>query len=166
MDAKAIIIDLRCYPGFFPLFELGAYLLPQSKPFCKVSSTSIAHPGRFVLSQELAVGKNNPDYFKGQVFILVNEITQSSAEFHAMAWRQAPNALVVGSQTAGADGNVSYIVLPGNMTTQFSGLGIYYPDGSETQRIGIVPDVEVKPTCAGIQAGRDEVLEKALSLVK
>ena len=31
-----------------------------------------------------------------------------------------------------------------------------------TQRVGIVPDVEVRPTIDGIRLGRDEVLEEAL----
>ena len=42
-----------------------------------------------------------------------------------------------------------------------SGIGIYYPDGIETQRVGIVPDIEVHPTIEGIRQGRDEVLETA-----
>lgn len=47
-----------------------------------------------------------------------------------------------------------------------SGIGIYYPDGTETQRVGIVTDIEVKPTIDGIKAGRDELLEKAIELIK
>jgi hypothetical protein len=43
-----------------------------------------------------------------------------------------------------------------------SGLGVFYPDKRPTQRVGIVPDIEVKPTIAGILAGRDELLERAL----
>ena len=43
-----------------------------------------------------------------------------------------------------------------------SGIGVFYPDHRPTQRIGIVPDVESKPTLAGIKAGRDEVLETAI----
>ncbi len=43
-----------------------------------------------------------------------------------------------------------------------SGIGVFYPDKKPTQRVGIVPDVEVRPTIAGIRAGRDEVLEEAL----
>jgi len=27
-----------------------------------------------------------------------------------------------------------------------SGIGVYYPDGTETQRIGIIPDIELRPT--------------------
>jgi C-terminal processing protease CtpA/Prc len=46
-----------------------------------------------------------------------------------------------------------------------SGIGVYYPDGKETQRIGIVPDIVVKPTIKGISEGRDEPLEKALEII-
>jgi C-terminal processing protease CtpA/Prc len=69
---------------------------------------------------------------------------------------------VVGSTTAGADGNVSQIILPGGLSTMISGIGVFYPDKRPTQRVGIVADVEVRPTIAGIRAGRDEVLEEAL----
>jgi C-terminal processing protease CtpA/Prc len=44
-------------------------------------------------------------------------------------------------------------------------LGVFYPDGRETQRVGIVPDMEVKPTIEGIRKGKDEVLEKALEVM-
>jgi len=46
-----------------------------------------------------------------------------------------------------------------------SGIGVYYPDGKETQRIGIVPDLVVKPTIKGIREGRDELVEKALEII-
>jgi C-terminal processing protease CtpA/Prc len=46
-----------------------------------------------------------------------------------------------------------------------SGIGVYYPDGKETQRIGIVPDIEVKPTIRGILEGKDELLEKAIETI-
>jgi hypothetical protein len=43
-----------------------------------------------------------------------------------------------------------------------SGIGVFYPDKRPTQRLGIIADVEVKPTVLGIRNGRDEVLEEAL----
>ena len=52
-----------------------------------------------------------------------------------MAFQTIPGAIVIGSQTAGADGNVSKFYLPGGIHTCFSGVGIYYPDGTETQRV-------------------------------
>jgi C-terminal processing protease CtpA/Prc len=82
-----------------------------------------------------------------------------------MAFRIAPSATVIGSTTAGADGNVSGFYLPGGIYTMFSGISILYPDGRETQRIGIVPDIEVKPTVAGIKQGRDELIEKAIEII-
>ena len=43
-----------------------------------------------------------------------------------------------------------------------SGIGVFYPDKKPTQRVGIVPDVESRPTIAGIRDGRDEVLEEGI----
>jgi len=163
---KGLIIDLRCYPSEFIVFSLGEYLLPEPKSFVKFSTGSIEFPGLFTMTQDLKVGKSNPEYYKGKVVILINEITQSQAEYTTMAFRTAPKAKVIGSTTAGADGNVSKIVLPGGISTMISGLGVYYPDGTETQRIGIVPDVEVKPTIQGIKDKRDELLEMAIKIIK
>ena len=111
------------------------------------------------------MGRNNKDYFKGKVIILVNEVTQSNAEYTAMALRVSPNAKVLGSTTSGADGNVSAIYLPGNIFTYISGIGVLTPNGSETQRVGIIPDVKIEPTIKGIREGKDEVLEKAIELI-
>jgi hypothetical protein len=35
----------------------------------------------------------------------------------------------------------------------------------ETQRVWIVPDIEVKPTIQGIREGRDELMEKAVEVI-
>jgi C-terminal processing protease CtpA/Prc len=93
------------------------------------------------------------------VVILIDETSQSQSEYTTMAFRSAPNAIVVGSPTAGADGNASSIPLPGGIQSMISGIGVFYPDKRPTQRVGIIPDIEVRPTIQGIRAGRDEVLE-------
>ena len=165
-DTKGLIIDLRSYPSEFVVFSLGEFLMPEKTEFVKFSYGSLEHPGSFKLTESLSVGRKNKDYYKGKVVILINEITQSQAEYTAMAFRVNPNAIVIGSTTAGADGNVSQFNLPGGISTMISGLGIYYPDGKETQRIGIVPDIEIKPTIQGIKEGRDELLEKAIEMIK
>lgn len=165
LKTKGLIIDFRCYPGDFIVFSLSEYLLPKKISFVKFSNGSITTPGLFTMTENLKVGKNNKDYFKGKVVIIVNETTQSSAEYHTMAFRTAPKAKVIGSTTAGADGNVSPFYLPGGIYTMISGIGVYYPDGKETQRIGIVPDVVVKPTIKGVKEGKDELLEKAIEII-
>jgi len=164
-NTKGLIIDIRNYPSDFPIYDLSDYLMPRSRPFVKFTSGSTEQPGLFTFTETLNAGKKNKNHYKGKVIILLNEISQSSAEFHAMAYRVHPNATVIGSTTAGADGNVSQFYLPGGISTMISGIGVYYPDGKETQRIGIVPDIEIKPTIQGIKEGRDEVLEKAIGII-
>ena len=161
---KGIVIDLRCYPTDFLVYKLGQYLLPKRTDFAKFTIPDYNHPGNFIFSDIFFNGSVNPDYYKGKVIILINEQTQSSAEYTTMALRNAPEATVIGSTTAGADGNVSKIVLPGGIRTMFSGIGVYYPDGRETQRVGIIPDVWKEPTIQGIKGGKDEVLQLALEI--
>lgn len=166
LDKKGLIVDLRCYPSDFIIFSLSNYLLNEKKDFVKFTAGDIKIPGLFTFrGGEMQVGGKNKDAFKGKVIILVNEETQSQAEYSAMALRVAPNAKVLGSTTAGADGNVSTIILPGNIFTYISGIGVITPDGSETQRIGIVPDIKMEPTIKGIRSGKDELLEKAIGLI-
>ncbi len=161
-DTRALIIDDRNYPSDFVVHDFCKYLLPKPTMFYQASRPSVEQPGTFILESASSTGKKNGDFYKGQVVVLVNEETQSSAEFHAMAYQAHPSAKVIGSTTAGVDGNVSQIVLPGGIKTMFSGIGIYYPDGRETQRAGITIDIVAKPTVQGIAAGKDEVLERAI----
>lgn len=167
IKTRGLIIDLRCYPN---VKNIKGYidfdqLYPHPKIYAKYSYGSTEYPGLYSFSKIDSVGKNNIDYYKGRKIILINELTQSHAEFMTMRYRCAPKTIVIGSTTAGADGNVSKFTLPGGIQTQISGVGIYYPDGAETQRIGIIPDIEVKPSIKGIREERDEVLEKAIEMV-
>lgn len=164
-NTKGLIIDIRNYPSNFPLYDLCNYLVPDSMVFVRLTNGNITQPGLFTFTKTSKVGKQNKDYYKGKVVILINEVSQSSSEFHAMAYRVAPKATVIGSTTAGADGNVSKFFLPDGIVTLISGIGVYYPDGRETQRVGIIPDIEVRPTISGIQEGKDELLEKAIETI-
>ncbi len=165
MKTKGMIIDLRCYPKENIIYEMAKYLLPEPARFVKFSVANTETPGLFTFIESPAVGTKNPSYYKGRIVIIVNEITQSHAEFTAMSLQTAPRATVIGSTTAGADGNVSRIVLPGGIRTRISGIGVYYPNGKETQRVGIMPDLIVKPTIQGIIQNRDELLEKAIEII-
>ncbi|MCS3554963.1 MULTISPECIES: S41 family peptidase [unclassified Sphingobacterium] len=166
-NTKGMIIDCRNYPSDIPMiYEFAKYLLPKATSFTKFTAGSLTTPGEFTFINDIYVGIKNDDYYKGKIMILVNETTQSASEFYAMAYSIHPNAQVVGSTTAGADGNTSSFFLPGGINTAFSGVGVYYPNKTETQRVGIKIDIESAPTIKGVKAGKDEVLEKALYLLK
>jgi hypothetical protein len=46
-----------------------------------------------------------------------------------------------------------------------SGLGVFYPDGTPTQRVGVKIDHQLKPTIKGTTEGKDELLDKAIELI-
>jgi len=158
---KGLIIDIRNYPSEFVVFALGSLLVDKATEFARFTVGDLVNPGAFHWGATESLAPHAPHY-GGKVVILVDAVSQSSAEYTAMAFRSAPGAVVVGSTTAGADGNVSPIPLPGGFQTMVSGIGVFYPDKRPTQRVGIVPDIAVTPTIAGIRAGRDEVLEAAI----
>ncbi len=163
-NASGIIIDIRNYPATFVPFSLGSYFVSNPTPFVKFTRGSVANPGVFTMSESLEIPNEGVSY-DGPVVVLVNEMSVSQSEYTAMAFRAGNNTTIMGSTTAGADGNVSEIMLPGGLRTMISGIGVYYPDGTETQRVGIIPDIEVKPTIDGIRNGRDEPLEKAIEYI-
>jgi C-terminal processing protease CtpA/Prc len=158
---KGLVIDIRNYPSEFVVFALGSRLVEQPTPFARFTTGDPANPGAFRWTPPLSLQPSAPRY-PGRIVILIDEASQSQSEYTTMAFRSAPNAVVVGSTTAGADGNVSPIPLPGGQRAMISGIGVFYPDKRPTQRIGIVPDIEARPTIEGIRSGRDEVLEVAL----
>ena len=46
-----------------------------------------------------------------------------------------------------------------------TGISAYYPDGRETQRVGLRIDVPVRPTIVGLREGRDELRDRAIKLI-
>lgn len=162
-SAKSIIFDLRNYPKQ-TIRPLSYLLLPESSVYYQFTFPDTSYPGKFY-SRKNSIGRKNPGYYKGNVIVLVDENTQSQAETTTMMFRQHPKSKIIGSNTSGANGDVIMFKIA-DLDTRFSGLGAYYPDGRETQRIGITPDILVKPTVEGLKNRKDEVLEKALEYIK
>ncbi|MBN1448750.1 MAG: hypothetical protein JXA28_12535, partial [Bacteroidetes bacterium] len=155
-----IIFDVRNYPRS-TIREIAEWMLPYKLPFAWGVFPDVTYPGTFY-GQIQEYGTNaNPMAYEGKVIILCNAETQSHAEWTCMILRAMPGAVIVGSQTAGADGNVSYWKLTRDIDAGFTSLGVEWPAGGSTQRVGIVPDSVVIPTAKDIIAGRDPVLEKA-----
>lgn len=73
---------------------------------------------------------------------------------------------IVGSATAGANGNVAVMDLPGGYRLFFTGMKVTNRDGSAHHNIGVLPDVAVQPTLDGVRAGRDEVLAAGVEIVR
>ena len=165
-DTEGIVMDLRCYPSDFIVFSMSRYLMSKPTDFAKFTNTSVEDPGYFKFRKGDEIGRYLSGSYNGKLTILINEETQSQAEYTTMALRATPGAVVIGSTTAGADGNISRIALPGGINTLISGIGVYYPDGTETQRVGIIPDIEIHPSIQGFRNGEDELLHKAIEIIE
>jgi len=73
---------------------------------------------------------------------------------------------IVGGPTAGTNGNVNMVSLPGGYAITWTGMKVLKHDGSRHHGVGINPTIPVSRTRAGIAAGRDEFLERAIIAVK
>lgn len=160
-DTKAIIFDFRNYPEFI-IDELLSYLNSKPKDFARFIQPDFTYPGRFRWTESVRCGNNNPNPYKGKVIILVNDDTQSRSEYFVMAMQTIEESITIGRQTSGADGDVVEYTFFDKKTSWFTGRGVFYPDGTETQRVGIKIDIEVPLTLEDITNGRDSILEKAI----
>ncbi|MCB9064108.1 MAG: T9SS type A sorting domain-containing protein [Chitinophagales bacterium] len=158
-NKSAIIFDLRKYPKV-NYAAVNSLIQVLSATYAKLMYPDLQYPGTFYWQNHNSFVGTDP--YQGKVVILINEQTQSHGEYYTMTLEGMPNAVKVGSQTAGADGNITYWNLTRDITTGFSSLGVFYGNKDSTQRIGIEPDSVVVPTIAGIRYNRDEVLEKGL----
>jgi len=161
-NKSAIIFDIR-NDAVNTIGQIADLIFPSTLPFANLMFPDTTYPGTFYYGYE-SIGSSNSSAYTGTVIILINEQTQSHDEYYSMIFGALPNTVKVGSHTAGADGNISYWNLSRDIYTGYTSLGVFYPNGDSTQRIGIVPDSVVYPTKAGIRHKDDEVLNKALAI--
>lgn len=170
MDTRAIVFDMRGYPNgtawpIAPRLNVkGATRGPLFEPPLLLAAGGWDEPGRGTWYQSLPQGDGKPLY-RGRVLMLIDARTQSQAEHTGLFFETACDVVYVGSPSAGSNGDVTNLVLPGGLTMSFSGQGVRRPDGRQLQRVGLVPEVPVRPSLAGLRAGRDEVLEAAIAFV-
>ncbi|MRX66430.1 C-terminal processing protease CtpA/Prc, contains a PDZ domain [Flavobacterium resistens] len=165
-NTNAIIFDDRKRPHDI-IYSLADWLNTEPVEYVKYVDPDVNYPGRYIWrKEEEKIGKVSPDNYKGKVIVLIDENAVSHAEHTAMALQTVPKSTVIGSQTGGADGaNAKFLIIKG-FSSSFTCYGVFYPNKKEVQRIGIVPDIEVKPTILGIQRGKDEILDRAILFAK
>jgi C-terminal processing protease CtpA/Prc len=176
-NTKGFIMDMRGYPkgtawGLAPRLStkniLDGALFTRLQP----SVPDISADGNEVSATTTTVSfmqklPTTTDWrYTGKTVMLMNETTQSQAEHSGLFFKAANNTIFIGSQTAGANGDVTNFNIPGFTNLTFSGQNVSYPNGQTMQRKGLVPDIVVKPTIKGIRAGKDEVLERAVVFLK
>jgi hypothetical protein len=165
--AKAVIFDLRGYPkaearylpDFWTRKREGTRWMFQplvTEPFSPSSRsrssgwdveprTELANARKFLLTDANAIS-----------------FSESLAGFFAFEHQ----GTIVGEPTAGANGNIVLVQLPGSFGFVMTGMRVTRHDGTTMHGQGFKPDVAVTPTLEGIREGRDELLARALSLAQ
>ncbi|WP_265562280.1 S41 family peptidase [Sphingomicrobium arenosum] len=167
--SEALILDMRGYPAgtaWVVAPRLASEATDEAvaalfrRPMYKGPGAPLSHWSAF---EQRVPPRGDAPRYDGKVVVITNARAISQAEHTIMFIKAArPEAVVVGSPTNGANGDVSKIRLPGGLVVRFTAHDVRHPDGRQLQRVGIQPDVLVYPTAEGIAAGRDELLERAL----
>lgn len=159
-----LVVDSRNYPRW-TIIKLSACLLKGKRYFARAWDMSADYPGSFRYHYTQKVGGHRE--YHGHVYILVDAMTMSQAEYTVMALQQHPRAITIGGQTAGADGNVTSVPLPYGVSATFSGIGIEYADGGPCQQVGVRRDIACQQDAAYIRDwDNDRILHKALELIR
>lgn len=163
-----LIIDLRAYPAEYDVLHklLPTFFFSQAREAAEVLLPQAHRPGSFIRTTVSTRKTSDPDkLYKGKVVLLVNAHSQSMSEYFTMFLQTIPGSVTVGSQTAGADGDVTRIQLP-YASFNITGAGICYPDGTNAQRNGVKIDKVVEPSAEGMIRGVDEQLQAAIDYLQ
>ena len=167
-DTAGLVIDLRQYPDSDIILKLDGYLLEEREPSRVVAHPTGAYPGAYLkVTIESGPYSEKARYYDRPVVLLMSDdSTQSYAETEVMILSRGKHVVTMGENSAGGNGGMAVLPLPGGLVMTFSGQAVYTPEGECTQRVGIAPDIPVSPTIQGIAEGRDELLEAAVEYIK
>ena len=170
----AVIFDMRGYPNgtAWPIAPrltdkgnvVAALFYRPILEATSLTNSELAESPSYSFSQRIPDAHG--DIYKGKVVVLINEDAISQAEHTCLFFEAATDVTFIGTPTAGANGDVTFMVLPGNLAVSFSGHDVRHADGRQLQRVGIQPTIKAAPTIKGLVDGRDEILEAAIKFLQ
>jgi len=173
-NKKSIVFDVRGYPETIAWIALPHLLKNHSEKVATYYYPNKKYPGTFINNPN---GENYRIWFvkpflflrkqyKGKIVVLINASAISQAETVCMMFKAySDNVTFIGQPTTGANGDISSIDMPGGISSNFTSLDWHFPNNTQLQRIGIIPDILVKETIDGIKLSKDEILEKAIQFI-
>ena len=173
-NTPAVIFDMRGYPNG-TAWAIAPRLTEKkdvvaalfSRPLLEaktLSDSEYAEMPSYSFAQKIP--ERQGDVYRGKVVMLINEAAISQAEHTCMFFEAATDVTFIGTPTAGANGDVTFMVLPGNLQVSFTGHNVRHADGRQLQRVGIQPTIRVAPTIRGTIEHRDEILERAVQYLQ
>jgi hypothetical protein len=166
--ATGVVFDLRGYPT-----DAGAQILPHL--IGTVEADRWMHVNKIIGPYGESAGwqsvgwnlKPQSPKVGGKIVFLTDGRAISYAESVLGYVADRKLATIVGAATAGANGNVAAFVVPGGFRIAFTGMRVTGHDGQTPHHlVGVKPDVPMAPTLAGLRKGRDDVLDRAVALIR
>jgi len=160
--APAIVLDMRGYPSRAVAHMLGHFIdEPIRSPEWQLP---VLESGGYQ-NWFWTIQPKKPR-LDARLVVLLDGRAMSAAETFLQIVHDHRLAVMVGESSAGTNGNVRVVALPGGFAVRFTGMRVPLADGTALHGRGIVPDEVVHPTLEGIRAGRDEVLEAAIGVAR
>jgi len=165
-QAKGIVFDMRGYPKGSPAYLEHLITAPSrspafQRPVVTRPDAAASYPG----DGGWKLTPKSPHIGAKTVFLIdARAVSYSESIMGTVQGNEL--GTIIGSPTAGANGNRSDFLLPGGYGVSYTGMRVTNRDGTLQHIRGVVPDIAVHPTLAGIRAGRDEVLEAGLAELK
>ncbi len=165
-SAKGVIWDLRGYPDFDMVSLTMPALMPDSIRLGFLLNADLNFLGSFTKKEELysPISSRFPVY-KGKMVVLVNEQTQSLAESVSAQLSLRKQTRLMGRQTAGTTGNVSYFPVPGGIKVSFTAVGFEGEKRSFVQKKGVRIDDLFPLSRESRQSSEDLMLRAALKKI-
>lgn len=171
-NAKGVIFDLRGYPTGSEIIHLQllSYLIDQQITSPKFDVPIFLYPDHDQRNDSY-VNLQSPieplqPKFKGKIVFLTYGASLSVVEATMGVVEQYRLGEIVGETTAGVNGNVNNMNLPGGINVRWTGMRVLKHDGSQHHLVGIKPTVPVKRTIEEVREGRDVYMEKAIEIIK
>ena len=167
--AHGLIFDLReGMRGTLQFAPLFGHLLTRPVQGPPTADPIVTRPdgAETIFQDNQWVASPIPPYFGAKRAFLAGGRTSGFAEtiLAIAAWYKLGE--IVGEASGGANGTVNAFTVPGGYEVSFTGERVRQYDGSALFGVGIRPTIPVPLTRAGIAAGRDETLERAIQAVR
>lgn len=165
--AQGIIFDMRGYPTNLKQ-DLFSYLSdsPIESPPTSVPISVYPDQEKTGFRHDTASVKPAQPKLKGKIVFLTYGGAISRAEWLLGVVEHYRLGEIVGEPTAGANGSINAMELPGGYSILWTGEKALKIDGSQHHLIGIQPTVPVKRTIEEVREGRDIYMEKAIEIIK
>ncbi|HEX6373933.1 MAG TPA: S41 family peptidase [Longimicrobium sp.] len=166
--ASGLVFDLRGYPDGLDPFAFFSHLIREPGASAQWHIPVVTRPDnpgqRFDARDRWSLQPAAPYLAAPRVFITDGRAISYAESVMGIveAYRLGE---IVGQTTAGTNGNVNPMELPGGYSIGWTGMRVLKHDGSRHHGVGIRPTVPAERTRAGVAAGRDELLEKAIEVV-